>query len=61
MTDKIGVETVEALDALILLQRKRYNNMKGELEDICGQLGDIEGEYQKTAEEAIKRIQELIE
>ena len=35
--------------------------MKGELEDICGQLGDIEGEWQKTAEEAIKRIQALIE
>ena len=35
--------------------------VKGELEDICGQLGDIEGEWQKTAEEAIKRIQALIE
>jgi len=35
--------------------------IKGELEDICGQLGDIEGEWQKTAEEAIKRIQALIE
>ena len=38
----------------------KLNIMKGELEDICGQLGDIEGEWQKTAEEAIKRIQELI-
>ena len=38
----------------------KLNIMKGELEDICGQLGDIEGEHQKTAEEAIKRIQELI-
>ena len=37
------------------------NIMKGELEDICGQLGDIEGEWQKTAEEVIKRIQALIE
>ena len=35
--------------------------VKGELEDICGQLGDFEGEHQKTAEEAIKRIQALIE
>ena len=31
--------------------------MKGELEDICGQLGDIEGS--KIAEEVIERIQRL--
>jgi len=36
-------------------------DLKWELLDICGQLGDIEGEHQKTAEEAIRRIQELIE
>ena len=35
--------------------------VKGELEDICGQLGDIEGEYQKTAEEVIQRIQVILE
>lgn len=32
-------------------------DLKWELLDICGQLGDIEGEHQKTAEEAIRRIQ----
>ena len=37
------------------------NAIVGELEDICGQLGDIEGEWQKTAEEAIQRIQKMIE
>ena len=31
--------------------------IKGELEDICGQLGDIEGS--KIAEEVIERIQRL--
>ena len=46
--------------SLIERIQAKLNIMKGELEDICGQLGDIEGEWQKTAEEAIKRIQELI-
>ena len=47
--------------SLIERIQMKLNIMKGELEDICGQLGDIEGEHQKTAEEAIKRIQALIE
>ena len=35
-------------------------NSIGEIEDICGQLNDIEGEYQKTAEECIERLIKLI-
>ena len=47
--------------SLIERIQAKLNIMKGELEDICGQLGDIEGAHQKTAEDAIKRIQALIE
>ena len=33
----------------------------GVIEDVCGQLNDIEGEWQKTAEECIGRLMKLIE
>ena len=36
------------------------NDEIGELQDICGWLGDITGEHQKTAEEAIRRIVALL-
>ena len=32
----------------------------GEIEDICGQLNDVEGEYQKLVEECIERLLKLI-
>ena len=32
----------------------------GQIEDICGQLNDVEGEHQKLAEECIERLIKLI-
>ena len=33
----------------------------GEIEDICGQLGDVEGEHQKLVEECIEKLLTLVE
>jgi hypothetical protein len=35
-------------------------NEIGEIEDICGQLNDVEGEYQKLVEECIERLLKII-
>ena len=45
----------------LLRLKRETDSIVGELEDCMGQLGDIEGEWQKTAEEVIKRIQYLID
>ena len=35
-------------------------NEIGEIEDVCGQLNDVEGEYQKLVEECIERLLKII-
>ena len=35
-------------------------NTIGEIEDICGQLNDVEGEHQKLVEECIERLLNII-
>jgi len=37
------------------------NDEIAEIEDICGQLNDVEGEWQKLVEECIGRLLKLIE
>ena len=35
-------------------------NTIGEIEDVCGQLNDVDGEHQKLVEECIERLLKLI-
>ena len=37
------------------------DNEIGVIEDVCGQLNDVEGEWQKLVEECIGRLLKLIE
>ena len=37
------------------------DNEVGVIEDVCGQLNDVEGEWQKLVEECIGRLLKLIE